>query len=302
LPVPHSRPGSEQGSLPAAGAVAFGAALFRQFRADHALGSYGRDGMFAGGVDIALAGARVLAARPNRPRFRLHTLTMAATNLRGRPDTGDAVFLLNVDNPLRFADPIEAFNVFDHGIAKFSVPAGHSWGMGVFLSFSGKGVGERLAVLPQFTVRRSRTVRLSERSATSEIGFTTSRPATLQLTGFTMIRGSGNGTTFTFGFFDSGLPLWVSPTSRKPTVGTLRSFTAGQLPSSRDGNNAAYAYNLHFAGPDGIIPARQHYDATPGSLATVTDRYFQDVRSRGLWGVFGGFPAEVAGLLFANLY
>jgi hypothetical protein len=250
--------------------------------------------MFAGGVDIALAGARVTAARPARPRLRLHTLTMAATNRRGRPDTGDGVFVINADNPLRFDDPVEAFNVFDHGIAKFSVPAGHYWAIGDFLSFTGTGGAERLAVLPQFTVRHSRTVPLSERSATSKIGFTTARPATLQLTGFTMIRGSAKGRTATFGFFDSGLSLWVSPTSRRPTVGTLRSFTAGQLTSSRNGNNVAYAYNLHYAGPDGIIPPRQHHDATPGSLATVTDRYVQDVRSR----VSGGFrrlPGRTSG-------
>ena len=89
ITVTHSSPGSEQGYLTAAGAVAFGAALFRQFRADHTLGSYGQDGMFANGVDIAVAGTPVLAERPARPQFRLHTLTMAATNMKGRPDTGE---------------------------------------------------------------------------------------------------------------------------------------------------------------------------------------------------------------------
>ena len=298
ITVTRSGPGSEHGYLTAAGAAAFGAALARQFRADHAGGRHGQGGMFAGGVDIALPGAPVPAARPARPGFRLHNLTMAATNLNGRPDTGDAVIVLNADNPARFEDPIESMSAFDHGTAKFSVPAGHYWAIGDFFSFTGKAA-ERLVVLPQFTVRHDRTVRMSERSASSEIGFTTPRPATLQLTSFTMIRRSARGRAFSAGFIDQGVSLRVSPTSRKPTVGTLRTFTAGQLTSSPDGANAAYAYNLNYAGPDGIIPATQHYDVTQASLATVHDRYFQDVRSHGSWGAFGIFRAELTGFFIA---
>src|SRR5262249_22565686 len=117
--------GTEEGYLTASGAATFGAALARQFRADHARASYGPDGMFAGGVTIALAGAPT--AHAVKPNFKLHTLTMAATRQNGKADTGDAIFLLNEDNPNRFSDPEESFNVFDHGTAKFSVPAGHYW-------------------------------------------------------------------------------------------------------------------------------------------------------------------------------
>ncbi|MGN6793216.1 MAG: hypothetical protein ACTHJW_12605 [Streptosporangiaceae bacterium] len=299
ITVTRSGSGREQGYMTARGAAAFGAALVRQFRADHARASYGKDGMFAGGVTIALAGAP--AARVARPRFQLHTLTTAATGLNGRPDTGDAIFVFNEDNPARFSDPEESFSVFYHGTAKFSVPAGHYWAVGDFISFNGNTVAERLAFLPQFTVRRNKTIHLSERAASSKIGFTVARPATLQQSGFTLIRGAGNGTTFTFGFFDSGLSLWVSPTTRKPSIGTLQSFTSGQLTSSRSGANAAYVYNLNYQGPPGIIPAAQHFDATPASLATVTEDYVQDVRTHGGWGVFGGFKAEL-GLLFATIY
>src|SRR5262249_47411655 len=42
-------PGFERGYLTASGAAVFGAALARQYRADHGRASYGRDGMFAGG-------------------------------------------------------------------------------------------------------------------------------------------------------------------------------------------------------------------------------------------------------------
>jgi hypothetical protein len=287
--------GSERGYLTAAGATAFGAALARQFRADHGRASYGKDGMFAGGVQVALADAP--AARVTGPRFRLHTLTLAATDARGRPDSGDFVFLMNEDNPLKFADPVESMNVFDHGTAKFSVPAGHYWAIGDFASLRGNNT--RLVVLPQFTVRRSRTVHLSARAATSQIGFTTPRPSTLQVSGFTVIRGAANGATFSFGFFGAGLSLRVNPTTRKPSVGTLRSFTSAQLTSSSNGSNAAYAYNLNYAGPPGRIPADQHFDARPASLATVTETYVQDVHSTGDWGVFGGFRPELTGFLIA---
>jgi hypothetical protein len=300
ITVTRTGPSSEQGYLTAASAARFGTALARQFRVDHARASYGKDGMFAGGVDITLAGAP--AAPAARPQFQLHTLTMAATNLSDHPDTGDLVFVLNEDNPARFGDFEESFNVFYHGTAKFSVPAGHYWAIGDFFSFNGSSAAERLVVLPQFTVRRSPTVHLSERAATSEIGFTTPRPATLQLSGFNVVRGAGNGAKFSFGFLDSGISLRVSPTTRRPSVGTLQSFTSGQLTSSRGGANAAYVYNLNYEGPSGIIPAQQHFDATPATLATVTNNYVQDVPSTGGWGVFGGFRPELAGLLIAEVF
>jgi hypothetical protein len=297
--VTRTGQGTELGYLTASGAATFGAALARQFRSDHTRASYGQDGMFAGGVTIALAGAPTVHAV--QPRFKLHTLTMAATGRNGKADTGDAVFVLNEDNPNRFSDPEESFSVFDHGTAKFSVPAGHYWAIGDFTNFNTNTPSERLVVLPQFTVRSNRTVHLSERSASSKIGFTTARPATLQQTGLNLIRGAGNGEKFSFGFSDSGLSLWVSPTTRKPSIGTLRSFTSGQLTSSRNGSNADYAYNLDYAGPRGTIPAKQHFDATPSSLATVTENYVQDIPTHSGWGVFGGFKPEL-GFLFANVY
>ncbi|MGN6679781.1 MAG: hypothetical protein ACTHKL_18615, partial [Streptosporangiaceae bacterium] len=184
ITITHRGAGWELGFLTTSGAAAFGAALARQFSADHARASYGRDGLFAGGVTIALQGAPTVHAV--KPRFKLHTLTMAATGMSGKADTGDAIFLLNEDNPARFADPEESFNVFYHGKAKFSVPAGHYWAIGDFIQFSRTNPAERLVVLPQFTVRRDRTVHLSERSASSEISFTTARPAHLQSTGLTL--------------------------------------------------------------------------------------------------------------------
>ena len=69
------------------------------------------------------------------------------------------------------------------------------------------------------------------------------------------------------------------PTARKPTVGTLQTFTSATL-TSPPGPGTPYAYNLQYAGPDGLIPP-QHYVATRASLATVDERYYQDVRTTG---------------------
>ncbi len=279
--------GAAAGYLTAAGARAFGAALARQYRGDHARGSYGRDGLFGGGVDIALAGAPVPAPAP-RPAFPMDTLTVSATNLRGRPDTGDFVIVDNVDNPARFGGFPEDINFFYRGTAKFSVPAGHYWAVGVFTV--GSGSSERLVVLPQFTVGGTTTVHLAERSASSQIGFTTPRPAALQDTRFALFRGAARGGMFILSWLGgaiNGISLRVSPTTKRPTAGTLQSVTSGQLTSPPGASGIPYAYNLAYAGPPGIIPA-QHVDVSPASLATVHEHYYQDVAGTGSWCTLGG--------------
>lgn len=92
--TPHAMPGitvtrrgvgTAQGYLTAASALKFGAALARQMLADHPHGRYGRDGLFAGGLSIALTGApAAVPARPHRISFPMHTLTVRGTNLAGR--------------------------------------------------------------------------------------------------------------------------------------------------------------------------------------------------------------------------
>ncbi len=103
--ITRSGGGLASGYLTAASARVFGAALIRQFRADHRRGSYGRDGMFAGGESVALAGTAAAIARPDLP---MHVLTVTATNIAGKPDNGDVVFVVNQDNSTLFGDPIES--------------------------------------------------------------------------------------------------------------------------------------------------------------------------------------------------
>jgi hypothetical protein len=307
ITITHAAGGTARGYLTARSAVRFGAALSRQFAADHNRGSYGTDGLFARHVTIALAGAPQPARA--RPRFVEHTLTVHGINLAGRPDNGDEVTVFNADRAARFSDPIESAKTFFHGITKLSVPAGHYWAVGTFASRNGD---LRIAVVPQFRVpanAATASARVDERTATRKISVAVPRPATDEQLGFTVVRGDSAGSSSVFSVeellvtpatagnrkADDGLNVWVSPTSKKPTVGTLRSFTRAQL-ISPPGRGVPYVYNLDFPGPAGHIPA-QHFVVRPSSLATVTEHYVQDRPARGFWAVSGGTVPELrAGL------
>jgi len=282
------RPGSGTGYLTPSSARIFGAAVERQARADYARASYGADGLFAGGVDIALAGTAAPAARA-RPDFVMHALNVTASNMQGKPDTGGYVVVVNAGDWRKFGDPDEVYSAFYRGTARYSVPAGHYWAIADFANNT--FTSQRLVVLPQFTVQgRTTTVHTSERAATSKITMVTPRRAALQLVTLNIVRGGLFGTSATYQAVGFGGPLWVSPTTRKPTVGTLRTYTSAQLTSPAKAAGIPYAYNLAYAGPAGVIPG-QHFDVSAAGLATVNESYYQDVRSTGAWMTFGGFPA-----------
>ncbi|HEY5359720.1 MAG TPA: hypothetical protein VIJ82_18900 [Streptosporangiaceae bacterium] len=290
LTVTRSSAGAAAGYLTAASARKFGAALARQYRADHSRGQFGSAGMFSHHVSISLAGAP--APRPV-PAFKMHTLTVHGTNLAGRPDTGDGVFLTSADNVSRFVGVQGNVNYFYRGQAKFSVPAGHYWAIATF--FDPGPVGAlRMVVLPQFTVAGQHTsVHIAEKSASSEVTIPSPRPATSAQTSFEIVRGARQGGPFSYTQSWSGLPAFVSPTTRKPSVGTLQTYTSATL-LSPDRVTPSYAYNLDFAGPAGLVP-RQHFTVQPADLATVTERYYQDVpTSNAGWVTFGGTVAQLA--------
>jgi hypothetical protein len=291
--------GTATGYLTASSAVTFGAALNRQFTADHARGSYGTDGLFGGGLSIALAGVAA-TPQPARPGFAQHTLTVRGTDLAGKPDSGDSITVFNAGNCGKFGDPVETENVFRHGAAKFSVPSGNYWAVSDFVSLGDSGFTDHIVVLPQFSVTHSTSVAVRERAATSKITMRTARPSTPQLLTFTLVRTGFGGSNATVSWAGSGSNFWVSPTSRKPTVGSLRTFTTAML-TSPGGTAVPYAYNLDFTGPPGRIPA-QHFRVRQASLATVNERYYQDVPSTGSWTSFGGTAAQLdAGFTSLNL-
>jgi len=286
--------GVAAGYLTASSAQVFGAALLRQFQADHAQGSYGTDGIFAGGVTVSLAGTRP-AQRP-APRFPMHTLTVDGTNLAGKPDTGDVVMVFNADDASRLAEPpfLGSVNDFYRGTAKFSVPAGHYWAIAVFtdMNRAGAPVAQRFAILPQFTVTANTSVAVAERSAGSEAGFRTPRPSVPGDVNFQLMRlGAAGPIVNIWGSEVEGFPMWVSPTSRRPTVGGLRIFTFGQLFSPAGAANP-YEYNVTYQDLSGLVHSQQ-ITVDPRSLATAGARYYADVAGTG--GVLQGglFPLQI---------
>ena len=297
--ITSSRGGTARGYLTAASAAVFGAALARQFVADHAHGSYGTDGMFAGGVSIGPRGQA--AARAARPHFVMHTLTVTGTNLAGEPDTGDLVSVYNVDNLLKFGDPLETTNVFDDGSVKFSVPAGHYMAVGVFFNVSGSTVtGLRSVTLPQFTVGADTRVAVDEPTATDQVQMVAPQPAVTQDATFTTYRVTGNGDLIEDGFDGGNVPLWTNETTEAPTVGTLQTGVTGYLTSPR-GASPAYDYNLAFTGTGGVIGPQQ-YTVTPGSVATISSGYFQDGGSIGGWEPLGIFAFQETGFVSADIF
>ena len=183
--------------------------------------------------------------------------------------------------------------MFRHGVTKFSVPAGHYWAFGDFLDFDSFPLVDRVPILPQFTVNGNTTVSLDERSATSEVGFTTPRPSVAQNLSFSVLRTGADHSVSGAQFSAFNARILVSPVSVPPTVGGLLSFTTGQLNSPKGAAGPPYVYDVDYPAPPGLV-GPQHFDVSPQSLATVQERFFQDVPSRGQWLIFGGTAAEAA--------
>jgi hypothetical protein len=289
--VTRAADGTAHGYLTPSSAQVFGAALVRQFRADHARGGYGTSGLFAGRLSVSLPGVSAGAARTGGrpggrghaapiPHFPMHVLTVAGTNLAGKPDTGDMVRVLNVTDPTKLDPIFGADNFFFHGTAKYSVPSGTYWAIGIFFT----NTGFRLDVLPQFTVSGDTTVQISERAADSELSAVTPRPAIARASALTIIRSSRR---FIDGesFGTNGSGIWVNPTTQPATIGRLRVFTTFQL--TPRGPRTPYGYFLNFAGSHGLIPS-QRFTVRPADVASVSERYYQDIKTVGAWLDFGG--------------
>ncbi|HEY2550004.1 MAG TPA: S8 family serine peptidase [Streptosporangiaceae bacterium] len=303
ITITRSAAGQAAGYLTASSARRFGSALMRQFRADQSAGRFGAGGLFGHDLTISLPGASGPAPAPANPAFKMSTLTVRGTNLRGKPQTGADIFILNADSFARFEGLQETDNFLVHGVAKFSVPVGHYWMLATFFRFTRTGGSLRMVVLPQFSVGAGRsTVHVAETAASSKVTTAVSRPVNIAQQGFEVLRRDAHGSSFSFDQTWSGLSGFVSPTSRKPTVGTLRTFTSATLVSPRK-SSSSYAYNLDFPGPAGIIPS-QHFTVPDSSLATVTERYFRDLPARNFnagWASAGGTLAQFGGIVFFSI-
>jgi hypothetical protein len=293
--------GIARGYLTAASAAVFGGALARQAAADHARGSYGTDGIFAGGLSIGLAGGSLVP--PARPDYPMRTLTLKGTDLAGEPDTGDPVMVFSVDSLEKFGDPLESSSAFDNGTAKFSVPVGHYLAIGYFTDFSGANpIATRIVTLPQLTVSGNTTASLDERTANNRVQIVTPRPSVVQDVSIDIHRVLGNGDTLNLSQDAGTFPLWTNVTTRAVSVGTLRTVTTAYLTSPASARRP-YQYDLAFAGRSGIIGS-QRFVVTTSNVATVAANFYQDGTSAGGWSPLGVFTALLGpiNIFFINTY
>ena len=215
-----------------------------------------------------------------------HTLTVKATDLAGKPDTGGAIQLFNIDGL-----SLPMAKKFEHGVATFSVPAGHYFGLASFPATTPTSL--HTVVLPQVTVTGNTTVTVQETAASSKLSIMTPRSATVIDSDVWFLRTGASGRQISLeGHFTSGEPLWFSPTKVKPTVGTLQ-MSVNQHLESPPGPGVPYEYTLSFTSPPGLIPPQRHV-VTASGLATVTERFYQPVKSAGGWAFNGSFPGTNA--------
>jgi len=283
--------GVATGYLTAAGARTFGAALARQFAADHARASYGSDGIFAGGVYLTAASGPALSFTgaghspqlPKSPKFALHTVTIRGLTAAGTPDTGDEVFLYNASNNALYGDPWEDPSTFYHGAAKFSVPAGKYWAFGWFTTVDKKGnlTSLRVVLLPRVIISGNATITMRAASATSRLSFITPVPTTVLTAVVQFLVTDTHGDADGFGLLAGpGMPMWFSPTTQKLAAGTMTEYVNAWLSAPAPGgpapDTAPDLYAGVFQNNTGVLGS-QHFAMPAPALATVHAVYASDV-------------------------
>ena len=246
-------------------------------------------------VDVTSPGTRPQQCHIDHPSASTSasgtdTLTVHGTNLAGQPDTGDQVFVFNAANSDVFSNGAN----FVHGVATFSVPPGHYWAVGSFYSSA-----FYLDVLPQFTVSGSTTVHVAAKAATSKLTLVTPRPSVVGSLSVEIRHPSPAGPVATVEWQDSSA-IFVSPTTQRPTVGTLQLFPSGVLSSPPGAKGTPYRYNLALPGASGLIPPQRHV-IPQASLATVHASYFSDVKGTGGEFRFGRYPSQMQDFLVPAL-
>lgn len=191
----------------------FGTALAEQAARDHASPTH-TTGLFSNVARISAAStSRVPPVA--QPRYPMHTLTIKGIDHTGNPDTGDPVTVYNVDDVRKYA----GVAIFNKGIAKVSVPAGHYGADAVF--FEEKAA--RQALVPQFSVAGDATITLDARKATAPVTVSTPKPAMPALRESTYGRSdtaSGDGLVGGI-IVDGDDSMFVQPVTKPVTVGQL---------------------------------------------------------------------------------
>ncbi|MBO0835980.1 MAG: hypothetical protein J2P28_10730, partial [Actinobacteria bacterium] len=249
-----------QGVVSAAAGARFGAALARQWLADHASPTH-TTGLFASVARISATTTTITPAA--QPGFIMHTLTLNGRNQKGQKDTGDNVVVYNVDDLNAFFGEATYFK----GIARLSVPEGHYAALSFF--FDGTTGIVREVGSWQFTVGGDTSIALDARLATSPVTVTPPKPATPAINEVGIGRDDALGQTGTFTFIGGGANSFdVQPTSQPITIGQLHYFVYARQ-FAADGS---YSFDLEFPS-DGAIPADEHYAPQLTDLAAVDSKY-----------------------------
>ena len=153
--------------------------------------------------------------------------------------------------------------------------------------------------MPQFTVAGNTRLRLGEKAASSRVTMVTARPAHVTDGVFKIFRRPKAGPVQSFGFINFGLlgdngPFWVSPTSKRPSIGSMATVVDQWL--AGPAKAAPYEYDLAYQNLTGLIPP-QRYIVRDSSLAVIKARYYQD-RHGGFLSRDSSFPVQLGGLAF----
>ena len=199
----------------------------------------------------------------------------------------DFALVVNADDTSRF----EGMAPFYRGRAKLSVPAGHYWALGGFATGPRHGAFTfHVPILPQFTVREDKTVHLAARAADSLIRVVTPRRAVPDDALTEFYHPTPDGPAAAVWWSGGYGPMYVSPTTRRPTAGSLHEYNFEQLRSPAGTTGVPYQYNIAFTW-SGLIP-QQRYVVRPAGLATVHARYYSDVNTTGSQSRSGLFPVQ----------
>lgn len=256
-------------------ARAFGAALARQWQADHDAPTH-RTGLFAT-LDRIGTSAPASVPGPSGPavaRFPMRTLTIRAHDIEGRPDNGDLVEIVNVDD--KRID--SAYAVFRYGVAKFSLPTGHYM---ADLDFLAKypDLTVREVVRPQFSVTADRTIVMDARTADRRFSVSTPEPGVAKVQATVVARTDARGRLISSVLVGgSAFPYFVNATHVPVTVGTFHFYLNTRLFSPASATSP-YTYDLVFPS-DGATPADAHYVVHANELA-VTDASYPAMSTSG---------------------
>lgn len=273
---------------------AFAQALREAIKADIAAGrKAGTGALFGGLTSMAAPGAAI----PIQPHYPLHILQLNTLDSTGAP-SDVPVILMNTDNAKMFAGRV----VSSQGIAKVAIPAGDYTAMSFDFVFDSQAHTSRENFVLQdgISVPAAGTVpvaTIDERTATSQVTFTTQKPASGIGQVLGVIRKDPNGYGAGVMLFSArGGSTYISPEA-KPASGSLDYFAdwVGASPATAA---SPYRYNLGVTSDQ--ISADQSYTVADSSLATLKHTFDLDpAYGAGVPSIGSGFATPDGGGLVA---